>query len=87
MRTSGAKNVSFYNTVICHAWKDFVQQEREELLNTGVNTTTSYWPKTGYSPFNPNPEAWKNVLSTIGRLNKEMNKVRTVIQWRKKNWK
>ena len=28
----------------------------------------------GYFPFNPNPEAWRNVPITIGRLNKEMKK-------------
>ena len=69
------KNIlSFYNTVIRHAWTDFVQRKREELLNTGVNTTTSCWAKTGYFPFNQNPEAWRNVLITIGKLNKEMKK-------------
>ena len=51
-----------------------MQREREELLNTGTNTTTSSWEKTGFYPFNPNPESWINVLSTLGKLNKEMKK-------------
>ena len=51
IRNNGSKNtVWFYNTVIRHAWTDFVQREREELLNTGYNTTTNSW-KNRVLPF------------------------------------
>ena len=75
LRGSSAKNtVWFYNTVIRHAWRDFVQREREELLNTGTNTTTSCWSKTGYYPFNPRPESWRHVLGTLGKQNKRVKR-------------
>ena len=66
--------MSFYNTVLRHAWLDFIQREREELLNAGTNCTTNCWEKTGFFPFNPNPESWQHVLSTLGKLNEEMKK-------------
>ena len=75
LRNSGAKNtVAYYNVVLWHAWLDFLRREREELLNAGANCTTSCWAKTGLYPFNPHPEAWRNVLSTLGRLNNELKK-------------
>ena len=66
--------VWFYNVILRHAWQDFLERERYELLNTRNNTTTSYWETTGFFPFNPNPEAWKNVLSSLGGLNNKMRK-------------
>ena len=75
LRSSGAKNtVSFYNMVLRHSWLDFIQREREELLNAGCNCTTNCWEKTGFFPFDPNPESWRHVLSTLGKLNEEMKK-------------
>ena len=44
------------------------------MLNVGCNCTTNFWEKTEFSPFDPNPESWRNVLSTLGRLNEEMKK-------------
>ena len=75
LRVFGQKaNVSMFNVVIRTAWKDFMERERLELLHTKANTTTSAWRVTGLYPFNPNPEAWKNVLSTLGVLNREMRR-------------
>ena len=51
-----------------------MQRERQKMLNTQTNTTTSSWETTGFFPFNPHPEAWKNVLSTLGHLNSEIKK-------------
>ena len=56
LRNIGAKNTAwFYNTVICHAWYDFLSRERQELLGTRVNVTTSCYAKTVFSPFDPLP--------------------------------
>ena len=55
----------------------FLQREPHKLLNTQTNTTTSSWETTGFFPFNPHPEAWKNVLSTLGHLNSEIKKTQT----------
>ena len=72
IRVLGQKpNVSMFNTVIRTAWKDFMERERMELLHIKANTTASAWRVTGLYPFNPNPEAWKNVLSTLGVMNRE----------------
>ena len=54
LRNSGAKNtVWFYNTIIRHAWLDFLHREWQELLTTGVNVTTSCYAKTGFSHSSP----------------------------------
>ena len=72
---SGRKNtIWFYNVVLTHAWADYLGRERRELINAQSNTTTSSWETTGFFPFNPHPEAWRNVLSTLGTLNKELKK-------------
>ena len=71
----GAKNtVWFYNTVLHHAWLDFFNRERQELLGTGVNATTSSYAKTGFHPFQPTPETWRHVLGSLGKLNALMKK-------------
>ena len=72
---SGQKNtVWFCNVVIRHAWDNYVKREQRELVNAGSNTTTSSWETTGFYPFNPYPESWRNVLSTLGTLSKEIKK-------------
>ena len=75
LRNSGAKNTFwFYNTVLRHAWLDFLHRERQDLLTTGVNVTTSCYAKTGFFPFKPQPETWLHVLESLGKLNKTMKK-------------
>ena len=58
----------------CCACLDFLTKERKELLHAQENSTTSAWRVCGFFPFHPNPDNWKEVLSTLGKQNKELEK-------------
>ena len=62
----------FYNRVIKMGWTSFLASEKDELLSTGSNCTTSCFMKTGLYPFNPKCISWKGALETIGKCNIEM---------------
>ena len=75
LRGTGNKNtVWFYNTVIRWAWADFLELERMELLNAHENSTTSAYRVCGFAPFDPDPDAWRQVLMTLGKNVEEMKK-------------
>ena len=76
-QNTGMKNtVWFYNSVIQWAWQEFLRREREELVNAGENSTTSAWRVCGFYPFNPNPDAWKQLSGSLGLQNDHLNKKR-----------
>ena len=60
--------------MICWAWEDFIEKERLELLHAGKNSTTSAYMVCDFYPYNPNPEAWRQVLGNLGKQNDELNK-------------
>ena len=75
LRSSGSKNtIRFYNSIIRIAWIDFIERERRELLHAGENSTTSAWRVCGLFPFNPNPQNWEEVMTTLGKQNEELKK-------------
>ena len=45
-----------------------------ELRHAGENSTTSAYRVCGFHPYNPNPDAWRQVLCTLGKQNDELKK-------------
>ena len=60
--------------MLYHSWSNFIERELQELVNTGVNVTTNSYNKTGFSPFIPNTESWRQVLGSLGKMNKWLKK-------------
>ena len=60
----------YFNIILRHAWKVFLQSERNELLTCMENNTTSTYKKTGLYPFNPNCEAWSTIFEPMRPFNK-----------------
>ena len=52
-RTGGTPNVTYFNSVICDAWKLFVERERQELRAKTTNTTRNSYLKSGVNGFDP----------------------------------
>ena len=72
MRNNGLSTTpQYFNIIIRHAWKIFLQNERNELLTCSQNNTTSAYKKTGIYPFDPNCEAWSTILETMKPLNQK----------------
>ena len=75
LRTSVAKTKhSYFNLIIRYAWEEFMNQERLDLLTTASNNTTRAYARCGIYPFNPYCSGWEDILSTLGKLNKELKK-------------
>jgi hypothetical protein len=72
-RTGGTPNVAYFNSIICDAWKLFVERERQELRCKTTNTTRNSYIKSGVNDFTPYCEGWTSAIETTGRVlnNKE----------------
>jgi len=59
-------NIKYFNTNFVKGWRLFLQMERDDLQNVGINNTTQAFCQTGLFPYNPFSESWSNAIETIG---------------------
>jgi hypothetical protein len=78
-RTGGTPNVAYFNSIICDAWKLFVERERQDLRAQTTNTTRNSYVKAGIGDFTPFCEGWRTALETTGRVLN--NKEKSAIQY------
>jgi len=67
-------DVEFYNSVIKLGWEQYILDEKNELLATKENATTSAFKKTGVYPFDPNCIGWTTAIDTIGKCYSDAKK-------------
>ena len=73
LRYSGKKTKqSYFNIIIRHGWREFLVQERQDIITCGSNSATGAYRHCGLGPFNPYCTGWNHVLSTLGILNKKL---------------
>ena len=65
--------MAYFNSVICDAWRLFVERERQELRAKTTNTTWNSYIKAGVNNFDPYSEGGTTAIETTGRVldNKE----------------
>lgn len=65
-RLGGQASVTYYNRILSAGWRIFIESERKDLRELGINNTTNAYGRTGAYPFNPFASAWTIAIDTLG---------------------
>jgi hypothetical protein len=70
-RRKSQANVSYYNQILRAGWTKFLEQERTDLRELGINNTTNAYARTGAYPLDPFCSAWTIAINTLGLDSRE----------------
>jgi len=60
-------NIRYFNSNFLNGWYKFLETERDDLRQLGVNNATRAFKRTGLFPYNPFSVSWTNAIETIGQ--------------------
>jgi hypothetical protein len=70
---SGRYTIVQYNVIFRGGYRRFLQKERADFIQSGSNTTTNSYFKSGIKPFNPRCQSWTEAISGLGISSTEQN--------------
>jgi hypothetical protein len=72
-RSGDTPDVTYFNIIVCDAYRIFLERERGDLRAKTTNTTQNSYLKSGVNSFNPHCDGWTTAIETTGRVlnNKE----------------
>jgi len=71
-------NIPYFNKIFRRGWKNFLDSERLDLQNSGMNNTTNAFTRMGLYPYDPDCESWAGAIETLGLGN---NNIKGKVQY------